>query len=166
MHGDLDCQISVRDLIEGLCQQVGQNWQAQWDLAGHGFLIPKPRHIGDPGAIRMILLHGESCIFSTTLPNMAAGGKAYASSSSHGRLSASTAVARGSSIGDTNRGNLLLNLVANTSIFARCHLLHIIWKTSGRRDHPVWMVWLSLDSLSATTFSPAWNVSSFESLVS
>ena len=39
-------------------------------------------------AIRMILLHGES---STTLPKMAAGGKAYASISSYGRLSASTA---------------------------------------------------------------------------
>ena len=153
MHGDLDRQISVRDLIEGLCQQVGQNGQVQWDLAGHGHLIPKPRHVGHPGAIRMILLHGESSIFSTTLPNMAAGGKAYASRSSHGRPSASTAAARGSGTGDTNRGNWLLNLVANRSIFGRCHLLHIVWKNSGRRDHSIWMVWLSLDSLSATTFS-------------
>ena len=48
MHGDLDCQISVRNLIEGLCQQVGQNGQAQWNLAGHGHLIPKPRHVGSP----------------------------------------------------------------------------------------------------------------------
>ena len=101
----------------------------------------------------MTLLHGESCIFSTTLHNMAAGGKAYASRSSHGRPSTSTAVVRGSGTGDTNRGNWLLNLVANRSIFGRCHLLHIVWKTSGRRDHSVWMVWLSLDSLSATTFS-------------
>ena len=46
MHGDLDCQISVRDLTEGLCQQVRQNGQVQWDLAGHGHLIPKPRHVG------------------------------------------------------------------------------------------------------------------------
>ena len=30
------CQISVRDLIEGLCQQVGQIRHSQWDLAGHG----------------------------------------------------------------------------------------------------------------------------------
>ena len=29
--------------------------------------------LGHPGAIRMILLHGESCNFSTTLPNMADG---------------------------------------------------------------------------------------------
>ena len=101
----------------------------------------------------MILLHGESFNFSTTLPSMAAGGKAYASRSSHGRLSASTVVARGSSTGDTNRGNLLLNLVAKRSIFGRCHLLHIVWKTSGRRDHSVWMVRPNLDSLSATTFS-------------
>ena len=26
------CQISVRDLIEWLCQQVGQIGQGQWDL--------------------------------------------------------------------------------------------------------------------------------------
>ena len=92
----------------------------------------------------MILLHGQSCNFSITLPNMADGGKAYASRSSHGRPSASTAVARGSGTGDTNRGNLLLNLVANRSVFGRCHLLHIVWKTSRRRDHSVWMAWPSL----------------------
>ena len=78
----------------------------------------------------MILLHGESWNFSTTLPKMAAGGKAYVSRSSHGRLSASTAVTRGSGTGDTNEGNLLLNLVANRSIRGWCHLLHIAWKTS------------------------------------
>ena len=61
--------------------------------------------MGHPGAIRMILLHGESCNFSTTLPNMTDGGKVYAFRSYHGRLSASTAVARGSGTGDTNRGN-------------------------------------------------------------
>ena len=64
----------------------------------------------------MILLPGESCNFSTTLPKMVAGGKAYASRSSHGRLSASTAMAIGSGTGDTNKGNLLLNLVTNRSI--------------------------------------------------
>ena len=84
---------------------------------------------------------------------MAAGGKAYAFRSSHGRLRASTAVARGSGTSDTNRDNLLLNLVASRSIWGRCHLLHIVWKTSGWRDQSVWMVWPSLDSLSATTFS-------------
>ena len=41
-------QISVRDLIEWLCQQVGQIGQAQWDLAGHGYWIPNPRHDGPP----------------------------------------------------------------------------------------------------------------------
>ena len=81
----------------------------------------------------MILLHGESCN-STTLLNMADGGKVYASRSYHGRLSASTAVARGSGTSDTNRGNLL-NLMANKSILGRYHLLHIEWKTSGRRKH-------------------------------
>ena len=103
--------------------------------------------LGHPGAIRIILSHGESCNFSTTLPNMAAGGKAYASRSSHGRLSASTAVVRGSGTGDTNRGNLL-NLMAKKLILGQCHLLHIDLKTSGRGDHSVWMVWPSLDSLS------------------
>ena len=83
---------------------------------------------------------------------MATGGKTYASRSSQGRLSASNAEARGSGTGDTNRGNLL-NLVGNRSIFGRCHLLHIVGKTSGKKDHSVWMVWPSLDSLSATTFS-------------
>ena len=86
---------------------------------------------------------------------MAAGGKAYASRSSlsHDRQRASTAEAKGSGTSDTNRGNLLLNLMAKRSNLGRCHLLHIIWKTSGRRDHSVWMVWPSLDSLSANKFS-------------
>ena len=57
-------------------------------------------------------MHGVPCNFSTTLPNMAAGGKAYASRSSRGKLSASTAEARGSGTSETNRGNLL-NFVAN-----------------------------------------------------
>ena len=55
--------------------------------------------LGHPGAIRMILLHGESCNF-ITLPNMA-DGEVYAFRSYHGRLSTSTAVARGS--GDTKQ---------------------------------------------------------------
>ena len=55
---------------------------------------------GHPGAIRMLLLYGESCNLSTILPKMAVGGKVYASRSSHGRLSASTAEARGSSTSD------------------------------------------------------------------
>ena len=37
------CQISVRDLIERLCQEVGEIGQA-----GHGNWIPKPRHVGPP----------------------------------------------------------------------------------------------------------------------
>ena len=90
--------------------------------------------LGHPGANRMILLHGESCNFSTTLPNMADGGKVYAFRSYHGRLSAPTAVARGSGTGDTNTGNLLLNLVANKSIWAGATCC-IEWKTSGRRNH-------------------------------
>ena len=88
--------------------------------------------LGHPGAIRMILLHGESYNF-TTLPNMADGGKVYAFRSYHGRLSASTAVARGSGTGDTNRS----------------HLLHFEWKTSGRRKLVCYHV------------QPDWNVSGF-----
>ena len=69
---------------------------------------------------------------------------------------ASTAVVRGSGTGDTNRGNLLSNLLANKSILGRCF--------SGRRNHSAWMVWPSLDSLSPgleCVVQPAWNVSGF-----
>ena len=59
----------------------------------------------------------------------------------------------GSGTGDTNCGSLLLNLVANKSTWGWCHREHIAWNTSGWRDHSVWMVWPSLDSLSAITFS-------------
>ena len=114
----------------------------------------------------MILLHGKSCNFSTTLPNMADGAKVHAFRSYHGRLSAFTAVARISGTGDTNRGNLLLNLMANKPILGRCHLLHMEWNTSGRRNHSVWMVWPTLGSLSATTFSQPGMCRVLESLVS
>ena len=122
--------------------------------------------LGHPGAIRMILLHGKSCNFSTTLPDMADGAKVHAFRSYHGRLSAFTAVARRSGTGDTNRGNLLLNLMANKPILGRCHLLHMEWNTSGRRNHSVWMVWPTLGSLSATTFSQPGMCRVLESLVS
>ena len=75
-------------------------------------------------------------------------GKAYASRSSCGRLSSS-------STGDITRGNLLLNLVANRSICGQFNLLHIDWKTSVRRDHSVWIVWPSLDSLSVQALRSA-----------
>ena len=84
---------------------------------------------------------------------MAAGGKAYGSRLSQERLSASTAHAWGSGTGDTNCGSLLLNLVANRSTWGWCHREHIAWNTFGWSDHSVWMVWPSLDSLSAITFS-------------
>ena len=58
--------------------------------------------LGHPGAIRMILLHGESGNFSTTLPNMA-DGEVYPFRSYPGRLSTSTAVARGTGTGDTKQ---------------------------------------------------------------
>ena len=64
--------------------------------------------LGHPGAIRMILLHGDPCNFSTTLPNMADGGKVYAFRSYLGRLNTSTAVARGSGTGDTKRRQLVV----------------------------------------------------------
>ena len=144
------CQISVRDLIEWL----STGWAHWAGSVGFGWTRSQNQGmLGHPGAIRMILLHGESCNSSTTLPNMVDGGKVYASRSYHGRLSASTAVVRGSGTGDTNRGNLLLNLMANKSILGRCHLLHIEWKTSGRRNPSVWIDWPSLDSLSATMLS-------------
>ena len=120
--------------------------------------------LGYPGAIRMILLHGESCNF-TTLPNMTDVGKVYAFRSYHGQLSASTAVARGSGTGDTNRGNLLLNLMADKSIWAGATCC--IW--SGRPlegETTLWMVWPSLGSLSATTFSRPGMCQALESLVS
>ena len=109
----------------------------------------------------MILLHGESCNFSTTLPKMAAGGKAYASRSSHGRLSASTAEARGSGTREKKRQLVVEphgKKVYLGPVPPQAHLLHIVWKTSGRRDYSVWMVWPSLDSV-----QPAWNVLGFES---
>ena len=56
----------------------------------------------------MILLHGESCNFSITLPNMADGEKVYAFRSYHGRLSTSTAVAWGSGTGDTKQRRLVV----------------------------------------------------------
>ena len=107
------CQISVRDLIEWL----STGWADWAGSVGFGWTWPldpktKACRATPERAIGMILLHGESCNSSTTLPNMADGGKVYASRSYHGRLSASTAVARGSGTGDTNRGNLLLNLMA------------------------------------------------------
>ena len=75
----------------------------------------------------MILLHGESCNFSTTLPNMADGEKVYAFRSYHGRLSTSTAVARGSGTGDTKQRRLVVEPRGKIS----CHLLHRVedlWK--------------------------------------
>ena len=38
----------MKDLIEGLCKQVGQTGQAQWYLTGHGHLVPEPGHVGPP----------------------------------------------------------------------------------------------------------------------
>ena len=87
-----------------------------------------------------------------TLPKMAAGGKAYGSSPSHDRLRASTVHAWRSGTGETNCRSLLLNLEANGSTWSLYHRLHIAWKTSGLRDHPVLIVWPSLDSLSAIMF--------------
>ena len=88
--------------------------------------------LGHPGAIRMTLLHGESCNFSTTCPIwLMGGGEVYTFRSYPGQLSAPTAVARGSGTGDPNRGNLLLNLVVNKSILGWSHLLHRVedlWK--------------------------------------
>ena len=86
------------------------------------------------------------------LPNIATDGKAYVSRSSDGRLSASTAEARGSGTGDTNRGNFFLILVANRSIFGR--LQPAAYLKNRWKEGLLWMVWPSLDSLSATTFSP------------
>ena len=82
--------------------------------------------LGHPGAIRMILLHGESCNF-TTLPNMA-DGEVYAFRS-HPLLWPGDPVPV-----TQNRGDLLLNLVANKFIWAGATYC-IEWKTSGQRNH-------------------------------
>ena len=159
MHGDLD--------LSDFCE--GSDWRAVLDgwagFVGFGWTWPLDPKTKECWAILGQSEQGQSCNFPTTLSNMAAGGKAYASRSSHGRLNASTTMVRVSGTGDTNRCNLLLNLVANRSIWGRCHLLQIVWKTSGSREHSVWMVWPSLDSWSTTTLS-AWNVSCFESYLS
>ena len=122
--------------------------------------------LGHPGGIRMILLHGESCNFSTTLPNMVDGGKVYAFRSYHGRLSGSTAVARGSGTGDTNRGNLFLRTSWQISLFWAGATCCIEWKNPLEGETTVWMVWPSLDSLSATTFGRPGMCCALESLVS
>ena len=80
----------------------------------------------------MILLHGESCNF-TTLPNMA-GGEVYAFRSYHGRLSTSTAVARGSGTGDTKQRRLVVEPHGKKVIWAGATYC-IEWKTSARRNH-------------------------------
>ena len=131
MHGDYDlsdfCEGSDWMVVStGWAGSVGSDWT--WPLD------PKTRACWAPGAIRMILLHGESCNI-TALPNMAGRGKVYASWSYHARLSASTAVARVSGTGDPNKSNLLLNQVPNKSIWGQCHLCYIAGKTSWRRDH-------------------------------
>ena len=91
----------MRDLIEGCVNRLGKKSQSQWDLTRPGHWVPKPRHVepsrnnqNDSVAWGVLqLLHH--------LSKMVAGGKAYASRSSHGRLSASTAVVRESGAGDT-----------------------------------------------------------------
>ena len=136
------CQISVRDLIEWCVNRLGRLGRLSGIWLDMATGSQNQGMMGHPGAIRMILLYGESCNM-TALPNMAESGKVYASWSYHGKLSTFTAVTRGSGTGDTNKGNLLLNLVANRSSWVRCHLLYIAWKTSWRRDHSVWVVWLA-----------------------
>ena len=99
------CQISVRDLIARLLA----GWADRVGSMGFGHWITEPRHVGPPWSDQ-----NDSFAWAVLQPKLAAGGKEYAPRSSHGRLKASTE-ARGSSTGDTNRGNLL-NLVANKSI--------------------------------------------------
>ena len=120
------------------------------DLVGFGWTWPLYPKTCWATLEQIILLHGQACNFSTTLPKMATGGKAYASRSSYGRLSASTAEARVSSTGDTKRSNLL-NLVAKRSFWLLPPATILFVRPL--RDHSVGMVWPSLDSLSATTFS-------------
>ena len=79
----------MRGLLIGWADSVGFGWT--WPLD------PKTKGCWATLAKSEPLLHGQSCNFSTTLSNMAADGEAYASRSSHGRLNASTAEARGSS---------------------------------------------------------------------
>ena len=69
------CQISVRDLIEWLSTGLGRLRRLSGIWLDMATRSQNQSTLGNPGAIRMILLHGESCNFSTTLPNMADGGK-------------------------------------------------------------------------------------------
>ena len=68
-------------------------------------------------------------------------------------LRASTAHSSLSRTGDTNRGNFLLNLVANRSIWGVCHWWQFRLYIPLLRDHSVWITWLLCDSLSAITFN-------------
>ena len=98
----------MRDLVEGLRQRLGRFGRLSGIWLDISTRSQNQGMLGHPGAIRIILFQGQSCNF-TTLPNMAAGGKAYASRSFYGKLSASTAEARGSGTGETAKlGNLKL----------------------------------------------------------
>ena len=146
------------------CQQVGHIGQAQWDLAGRDHYIPKPRHVGPPQSNQndslawgvLQLLHHfaqygwwwEGVCFQilpwlTERIHCCGQGIRYR----------------------WHRGNLFLNLVANKSILGQCHLLHRVEKPL-EGETTVWMVWPSLDSLSATTFGRPGMCRALESLVS
>ena len=58
--------------------------------------------LNHPGAIRMILLHGKSFSFATTLLSKATSAKAWASRPFQGRLSSSTAQAKDAGTGEAN----------------------------------------------------------------
>ena len=134
-------QVPVKGLIERLSQQVGQVWQTQ-----HSWQ-PKPGHVGpswsdqnDSAAwmVLQLLRHFSQAgyrwedIRVQILPG-------------HADCVHCT--------GDTNCGRLLLNLMAKRSIWGWCHWGHNAWKTSGKRNHSVKMIWPSMDSLSTITFS-------------
>ena len=73
--------------------------------------------LGYPGAMRMILLHGESCNFSTTCPIWLMVGRCMLSDPTMAYW-VYPLLWPGDPVLVTNRGNLLLNLIANKSIWA------------------------------------------------
>ena len=93
------CQISVRDLTEGL----STGWADWAGSVGFGWtwpLDPKTKACwATPEQSEWLSCMGSPLQLLHHLSNMADGGKVYAFRLYHGRLSPSTAVARGS--GDT-----------------------------------------------------------------
>ena len=147
----------MRDLIEAYVNRLGRLGRLSGIWLDMVIRSQNQGLLGLPGAIRMILLHGESSNFSTTCPRWLLVGRHMCP--------------------DPPMADLVHPLlwpgdpVRVTQTEATCcwtswqiGLLHIVWQTSWRRDHSVWMVWPSLASLSATTLAGLESVGLWELL--